>query len=327
MPNSFVTITVRPRLHLGLLSMDEQGPRKNGGVGFAVSEPTGRILVETHDALVLEDEREEPFGKDELLSIRRMVEGVSSRLGLDLGARVVLSGGLRSHVGLGSGTAIRLGILEGVLRLRGMGTDRKTLTRLSERGGTSGVGINTYFEGGLIADLGVPHDGAPFVPSAHRTPTSLPLALPRVDMAHWPLCLCIPKTLKPKTQEEEWQFFRKATPLRATESYEAAYHALFGVYAGAVEQDFERFCTAIEALQSTSWKRKERLEYGRPLAELTESLRNLGADCIGMSSLGPLLYCFGKAATLQRIIASASTLECDIVGAVPANSGRLIQGG
>jgi beta-ribofuranosylaminobenzene 5'-phosphate synthase len=140
-------------------------------------------------------------------------------------------GGMRTHYGMGSATAIRLAVLEGLLLTNKRRIDRAELVSLSKRGGTSGIGVNVYFDGGFVFDLGVKSPTVGFRPSAKVQNPKAPLLLSRCEMPNWKVGLCIPKNAKPKTQEDEAEFFEKACPIVSSESYRVLYHCLFGAYA------------------------------------------------------------------------------------------------
>jgi beta-ribofuranosylaminobenzene 5'-phosphate synthase len=146
-------------------------------------------------------------------------------------------------------------------------------------------------------------------------------------MPEWAMLLCIPRSLRSKTQQEEIAFFRRATPVPAPASFEASYVALFEIYAPIVEGDYAGFCQGVSRMQQTAWKRAERAEYGAPLKKLELALAEAGADCVGMSSLGPMLFCFGKAESLVEITNASDTLDCDMHLTFPANCGRQVSVG
>jgi beta-ribofuranosylaminobenzene 5'-phosphate synthase len=319
-----VVVEVQPRVHLGLISMHAGAIRRNGGIGFAVAAPNARISIRRSNDLQVVDERRFAFSGSEIAQLEDTVRRAMVEDELRFGADVRITGELRTHVGMGSGTALRLGILEGIYTLYSIAAERERLIKRSRRGGTSGVGINTYFSGGLVLDLGIPQDGAAYGPSSRANPTRPPIALPALEIPEWSLCLCVPRSIRPKTQEEEVEFFARTAPLSPEASFRAAYEALFNLYASAAEADYIAFCGAVDAMQRTEWKAKEWYEYGATLNALRVNLSSLGARCVGMSSLGPMLVCFGDPSRLCEIPRHADALDCDVISTIPRNRGRSI---
>ncbi len=324
-PINNLSIEVCPRVHLGLISMHAGANRKNGGVGFALDGPRGIVSVNHSRILNIVDERSYGFSPNELTHITERIQQIAMSEGLSTLVEVRLRGPLATHIGMGSGTAFRLAILEALFLANGRALTKADLVRYSGRGGTSGIGINTYFSGGLVFDLGIHAEDATFVPSSHTVPTNYPLTIASLPMPAWPLCICVPNWLPSKTQEQELEFFQRVTPLAAPDSFEASYHALFGVYASVAEANFSNFCLAVEAMQQVRWKQLEWLEYGASLFDLRDTLRQLGAECIGMSSLGPMLFCFGQIENLRAIRDHGQALNCRITLTTVSNEGREIK--
>jgi beta-ribofuranosylaminobenzene 5'-phosphate synthase len=227
-----------------------------------------------------------------------------------------------THIGMGSGTAIRLAVLEALYLINGSPRPREHLVARSGRGGTSGIGINTYFNGGLILDVGIRSGTTCFLPSSRSRPALSPLALPPLAMPDWPLCLCVPRSIRPKSQNDEVEFFQRTLPLDPSASFRAAYDALFGIYAAAADADREAFCRAVDAMQRTTWKDAEWREYGEPLKGLRDGLAGIGVDCVGMSSLGPMLFCLGEVTALDEVVRRQDALDCKIVRPCPAPISR-----
>jgi beta-ribofuranosylaminobenzene 5'-phosphate synthase len=143
-------------------------------------------------------------------------------------------------------------------------------------------------------------------------------------MPNWPPCLCVPRNIRSKSQTEELDFFERTLPLHSIASFRAAYHALFGIYAAVADADREAFCKAVAVMQRTTWKKAEWREYDLPLKRLHDQLVRIGADCVGMSSLGPMLFCLGSSTTLDNIVHRRDVLDCDIFRTAPDNTGRAI---
>lgn len=321
MPES-LQIAIRPRIHVGLLSMHGGGYRKNGGIGFAVEDPKTFVEVSRASEFAVSDNRKNPLTRCERALIGQIVDSVQQVEGFKWSVSCRLTGDARPHVGLGMGTGVRLAILESIYRLNGVEPDADLLVRRSGRGGTSGIGIRTYFHGGMVVDLGVRNHDQQFLPSSTGRPGSPPPVLAHTDMPAWAVCLCLPMHLRPRTQAEEREFFRRTTPISKISAYETTYHALFGVYAAAMEENLEAFCKAIDHLQTVEWKLQERKQYGTGVEDCTAKLKNCGMVGIGMSSLGPLLYCFGSKFALAAAERYMLDAGCLSFVTSPANCGR-----
>jgi beta-ribofuranosylaminobenzene 5'-phosphate synthase len=151
-------IEISPRIHLGLISMHAGAPRKNGGLGFEIDSPKASVRAEPAKDFELLDQRPKPMPDEEVAALRGRLSEVQSQLKLPQAARIVIRGDFLTHYGMGSGTAIRLACIEGLLAINRQIPSREELVKLSGRGGTSGVGIATYFDGGFLFDLGVPSE-------------------------------------------------------------------------------------------------------------------------------------------------------------------------
>ena len=323
-PDERIRIAVRPRIHVGLISMHGAPLRRNGGVGFAVTSPEAILSFGASEDFLVVDRRARPLHDVEVDRLIETMRSAKTALALERSVIVEIEGALATHVGMGSGSAIRLACIEALLAINRAELPREQIVRLSGRGGTSGIGINTYFDGGLVFDLGIRDDGGGYAPSAAIRPKALPLSLHPTSLPDWTVLLAVPRGIPAKSQQEELEFFRRVLPLTPEDSYRACYDALFGVFASLHERDEGAFATAIERMQDTEWKRREWREHGDPLIALRDGLRTLGADYIGMSSLGPMLFAGGSSAFLEATVQAAEMLDCDVFLSRMTNNGRTL---
>lgn len=319
------TIHTSPRIHLGLISMHVDGVRRYGGLGFTVDGPELRISIQDAEKLTIADNREFPLTPPELFAIQESLSRYLVSVPTTQSFSFTISGEVRSHVGMGSGTLIRLSMLELISKRLNLNHPPEVLIKNSGRGGTSGVGITTYFSGGLVLDLGKPNSVESFLPSSMSSGGAVSKSLPPLIMPSWQLLLCIPRQIVPKTQQEELAFFSENAPTSAESSFEVSYHAVFGVYASVLEADYRSFCTSIDRLQDTGFKAREHAIYGKPLTQAKEFLRKMKVDCVGMSSLGPMLFCFGSPESLNSVEMRCSEFDCLVFRVTPKNSGRTIK--
>ena len=308
--------------------MNNGGYRLNGGVGFSIASPTLDISFELADSIVIVDKRDYGFTQDELDRLKNHLGSVVAKEKFITGLRCVIYDSMvQSHVGLGSNSMIYLSCVEAMLILNHRDYTDQDVIGLSGRGGTSGIGINTYFKGGFIFDTGIPNYG-------HRTlaPSSAfiaeagckPLLLKRLVLPEWELGICIPP-INNKTEEEETVFFQKNCPIKKDDVEKILYEAMYGITSSLMEKDIETFCKSVDAMQQTKWKSLERGLYGEELVTIDSFIRTAGAECVGMSSLGPLLYFMGNDidAIIDKI--KHEMPQCLCFKTTFNNSGRIIE--
>ncbi len=319
--NHKLTISVHSRLHLTLIAMHNGEYRINGGLGFAIADPSCELTFFANADFAIDDQRVIPLGDNELKRLVTLLQAEQQRHDFPVAAEIAISGNMRPHFGFGSGSAISLACLEALHRLNGSIPTPEELVAASGRGGTSGVGIHSYFSGGCVFDLGRAADNNSHTPS-HQATASRPLLLDQLPMPDWEIGICMPLSIPHKSQADERAFFERTCPLPAEAVYETLYHSLFGLYAAIRDADRTTFCHALRAVQACAWKKAERLEYGVALIEIEQALYAKGAEAVGMSSLGPSL--FFLADNVAEIVNQMRLArpDCEWLLTRPANFGR-----
>lgn len=317
-------IRAYPRLHLTLLAMHTNNYRNNGGIGFSINEPNCTISFTKSRSVdcKIEDHRSHSLSVSERNKLKSLIIAELKKNNFMHGVSIDISGAMRSHSGFGSGTAISLACIEGLHIVNGNNPNPIEVIKSSGRGGTSGVGINSYFSGGCVFDLGKPNNSS-HLPSNKSTNTELPLVLDQLPMPYWELGICIPN-LPTKTPAEEELFFKTVCPIEAAQAHETIYHALFGLYASIKIANKNKFCEALKAIQNCAWKKSERQLYGSKLKVIEDVLYSAGADAVGMSSLGPTLFFF--ASDIVSVIENSKSKlgDCEFHIAKPINHGRVL---
>jgi beta-ribofuranosylaminobenzene 5'-phosphate synthase len=322
---SSVVIEINPRLHLTLIGMNQEGYRINGGVGFAVKSPSLRLRFSQSGEFALEDMRRFPFLEKEILRIKKIIDQEKRKIGARHNIRIEIKGEMPTHFGFGSSSATRLACLEALYLLNNCRPKREQLVFSSGRGGTSGIGINAYFEGGLIIDLGRRSKEFFFRPSQlSENRKSLPLMMQRIEMPEWEVGICIPNNIPHKSEKEEAGFFRKTCPIPSSSVYKILYNVIYGLYSAVRENDKKTFCLALQSIQQCAWKLAERKQYGEKLLRIEQQLYKCGAEAVGMSSLGPSLFFFSKDVKAVFEKMKIRMPDCKLFVTKPSNSGRKI---
>lgn len=315
-----IEITVPARIAVSLVGLSDGGYRINGGIGWAIDWP--RLIVHASPAKTFQiaDVRLSPISANEIENLLAILQRRKKATSLEQEIALTISGNLLPHRGQGGGTALRLAALEAFHLINGSEYPRDELIRASLRGGTSGIGIRTYFDGGFVFDVGHKSDEKP-KPSHAWTAPQMPLNLVALKMPDWPIGVCIPHWLPSISHEEEKAFFAGVLPVPHSDVMEVLYHMVFGATAAVAEDDRHTFNQAIDAVQRSVWKAAERSRYGADLREIEKELRRAGAAGVGMSSLGPTLYFdaaqFDPAKLIPNILGSVFITK-------PSNTGRTI---
>lgn len=320
-----LTVVVPSRLHLTLLAMHSGEYRMNGGIGFAVKNPCARLVFTKSEKFEIEDLRLKAINFVEQERLSLILEAVCIQNKFDKVFKVSIEGNMLAHSGFGSGTAITLACIEALHLLNDYPIAQDVLVQASGRGGTSGVGIYTYFDGGCVFDLGKPIDNTKHLPSNLVKSRYLPLLLDQFVMPEWDIGICIPRNIPNKSQTEEQEFFKRACPISSNSVYETTYHTLFGLYAALKENSKSAFCTSLKAIQECTWKKLEREEYGQALMDIETSLYLCGADAVGMSSLGPSLFFLADNVNDVIIKMQALSVDCELFVTQPQNQGRIVK--
>jgi beta-ribofuranosylaminobenzene 5'-phosphate synthase len=314
-----VEIRANGRIHGGLIDLSDSGYRLNGGFGWAIEGLKLVVRVRNSDHVDIADHRTWPLLDDERQALADLVAdfGLANGVGP---VGVEIRGDLPSHRGLGAGTAIRLAVLEACAAVGGLDLSREALVAASGRGGTSGIGIRTYFDGGLVLDIGHPRD-SPAAPSRDRAAAGAAMALMRVDMPRWTMGVAFPKTAGQVSITGERGVFTDTVPIAMGDVQAMLYEAIYGVLGGALEADEAVFARAIDAVQKGTWKQAEWRHHGSDLARLAIGLRSAGAFGVGLSSMGPALYFLHG----DKFGCDALRQEAAFYAIFPTNQGRVLR--
>jgi beta-ribofuranosylaminobenzene 5'-phosphate synthase len=282
-----IIVRAFPRIHVALADLGRVTARAYGGAGFALEGPAFAVSAITSGEKSL-------IGFDTLDDqAYREVQDALARLEAYVGRRMpyefALQGRVRQHVGLGTKTALILATLQAAVRASGHELPVSVLQRLSGRGGASGVGINTFFTGGLVLDSGHRQGSVPdLFPSSARTPSEIPPVTARLSMPPtWRFRLFLPTGRRVSGREEK-DFFESAIPVARAEVLETIALLFNGLAPAVATEDLGAFASCLAALHQTGFKKRE-------LEAQTEEVRGLLAEAsalgpAGLSSLGPLVY-------------------------------------
>lgn len=321
-----IKITAPGRIHVNLFDMSNSGYRQNGGVGFCISGLDTTIAFTACKDFKIIDNRAIGYTAREASTLIAFLEQLYASYGYAQKFSVTFLSGPAPHSGFGTGTSTRLACVEAASHLNHIEADTNKIISASGRGGTSGVGVNTYFSGGMSIDLGVKSTGLPLAPSsARRGPATIPTQILCLPLPiNWRIGIAVAREANRISAEEEISFFNRTCPIDILSVQKSIYHALSGMACSVIESDFDTFCSAINAIQETEWKQAEWSAQTDTLTRLRITLHEVGAKCVGLSSLGPAIYFMAD--DLDAVFARLK-LPNDywLTTCFPNNSGRILE--
>lgn len=310
-----IIIEAPARLHLGFLDLGGQCGRIFGSIGVAIERPRWVLEVCPADGVEAEGE-----GWEEWIV---HLEHLRRHLGLERGVAVRALGSIPRHVGLGSGTQLKLSLAFGIARLFDLPVPVEELARLAGRGKRSGVGIATFEQGGFVVDAGRPFaptngPGAPGLAEG-----GVPLAILRHPVPEdWFFVLVTPEEGQGVSGEREERVFAALAPMTEDAVGKICRLTLMQLIPGLLRDDIRGFGEAVTAIQVLMGEHFAPVQggifataMGKDVAEL--ALRE-GASGVGQSSWGPTMF------ALVRGEAAAADLGAKIAGHVGEGAATIL---
>ncbi len=302
---NMIKVVSPSRLHLTLIDLNAELGRVDGGAGITLESPGMELLAAEADNV-------EIVG-DSLLA-GKMRKAADALLPEGKGIKLQINDSLPDHVGLGSGTQAALSAAAAINKMYGLGKSVRELAIAVGRGGTSGIGVAAFENGGIILDGGHKFkDKCAFSPSAASHVPPGPVLFRR-DFPDWPIVLAIPNT-KGAHDTEEVDIFKKYCPIPLAEVQEICHVILMQMLPALVEEDLESFGRAINHFQLVGFKRREVELQPRPVLDIMEYMRDNGAGGSGISSFGPVVYgIVGSSGEGKRLLKEAQRMLDESLG-------------
>ncbi len=296
--STMMHIIARPRIHISLADMGYASLRSFGGVGFSLDcEPT---VVEFEPCRTVEIDGTGVLDTRAQLELSELVKRLRA-VREKVGFRAIIKSVPRQHVGLGSKTALALSILAGANAVNHLGFSNSEMQQLSGRGSASGVGLHTFFQGGLVWDAGhrfVP--GMRLSPSSTKIATSVPLLMSRVPFpSEWCVVLLLPDE-PTMAGEDEARFFSENAPVTKGDALETMAILYHGVRPAFMLTDYEAIGLALQSLHGVGFKMRELRRCSTRAQSCLAALFQRGLAA-GVSSVGPLLYVIVPRSDRERL--------------------------
>jgi len=293
-----LTITTPSRLHLALIDMNASIGRVDGSIGITLDEPVIKISARKSDIVEIIGNLKLQLSQDIKTEFQisehfeRMSNSAKALLPDGDGIRISIEKDYPSHIGLGSGTQASLAAGMAVNKLYDLGLSIYEVAEKVGRGGTSGIGVAAFENGGFILDGGHNfHEKKAFLPSSASSLPPAPV-LVRRDFPDWDIVVAVPEQ-KGASKTNEVNIFQKVCPVPLHEVEKLSHVILMQLLPALAEEDIVTFGKSINAIQELGFKKRE-VELQPVSKELMQVLRDSGAYGAGMSSFGPTVYAFGE---------------------------------
>lgn len=316
-----ITIKAFPRIHVSLLDLGNVTPRRYGGGGFSIDATPIEVSAElaVHAEIIGTDLIDSTARED----VDRLLARFRERLGKEAKYRICIRQVPPQHAGFGTKTALLLTLLTALNELTEAGLSTSELQHLTGRGGTSGVGINVFFTGGFVCDLGHPNTAANlFLPSAASVSTEIPSVSCRALIPNgWRFLLLLPRGSR-LSGEAERDFFQQVTPVPRIEVLEAIAAMYHAVVPAVLAADILLLRSGLRELHRIGFKRRELDAQSDAVRAVFNRLAASPSLAVGLSSLGPLIYAIADSSDVEAVSIAKDVCSTEGAEFLGAFSGR-----
>ena len=286
-----IRITTPCRIHLSLIDENGYTGRVDGGIGLMLDRPNVVFEATNHA---------EEFKIEAHKYYRESIEVINEQASKIFKAYNINNKNFHfnlkryypSHVGLGSKTQLSLAIAIAITKLKNKIVSVQELTKLVQRGGTSGIGWRGFEKGGFIIDaghnFGKGKEKESFLPSSASITADPALTIMRYPIPeHWRFVLVIPNVKKGAYGDEEISIFQSHAPIPKEEVNEVSHQILMKVIPGIINEDLECFGEGLKRIQRIGFKKIEISLQHDIVKNVLSLFEECGVKAFGMSSFGP----------------------------------------
>ncbi len=276
-----IRVTSPARIHLGFLETDENSFRKFGSLGLAISnfENIFKIESSTKNIVVSEDSKL----KKDIMRITKSFEKFKKIKK----CKITVLKKIPAHIGLGSGTQQNLTVGHLLSEFNNLNLSVRKISEWLNRGKRSGIGVETFKNGGFIIDSGKKSKSLPLTIFSTKWPEE------------WKIILITTSKKKGLFGEDENKVFKNLKKNRQSYAEENCYATLMKIIPGILEKDFFSFSAGIQIVQNnmSNFFYGSKDKYGNNnLTQIFRFLKRHSYQGFGQSSWGPtgFIFCESK---------------------------------
>jgi len=280
---------------MGLIDLNGSYGRYDGGIGLTIEKPNFVLKCDTSEkGISIEFDKknmmDEEIKTQCISKINDAYEKITSHFQIDSGYHFDVKEAYFPHSGLGSGTQISLATAKLICQHNEIAITGVELGEILKRGGTSGIGLYSFEEGGFIIDGG--HDKSEkngFLPSS-ASKASPPVLIGRYEFPkRWDIIIAILKSNNVMGKKEV-NIFQEYCPIPKAEVEKLSHLIFMNLVPFLLERNIESFGSIINKIQEIGFKKIEVDLQEDKIKELIMKMREFGAYGVGMSSFGPAVY-------------------------------------
>ena len=286
-----IRVTTPCRIHLSLIDENGYTGRVDGGIGLMLDRPNVVLEVSNSaDEFTIECNK---YYKESVHVINEKASKIFKYFHIsNKNFHFHLKRYYPSHVGLGSKTQLSLAIATAITNLKRLNPSTEDLTKLVERGGTSGIGWRGFETGGFILDgghdFGKGREKETFLPSSASSSANPALTIFRYNIPeNWSFVLVIPNVQKGAYGDEEISVFQNYAPIPRNEVNEVSHQIIMKIIPGIIKNDLKCFGEGLKRIQSIGFKKIEIDLQHEVVKDLIKFFEEYGLKAYGMSSFGP----------------------------------------
>ncbi len=285
-------ITTPCRIHLSLIDENGYTGRVDGGIGLMLDHPN--VVFEASNCAEEFKIEAHKYYRESIEVINEIASKVFKIFNIsNKNFHFNLKRYFPSHVGLGSKTQLSLAIATAITKLKNI-THLTTseLTKLVDRGGTSGIGWRGFETGGFILDgghdFGKGKEKETFLPSSASSSANPALTIFTHNIPeNWRFVLIIPNVKKGAFGDEEISVFQNYAPIPRNEVNEVSHQIIMKIIPGIIKNDLKCFGEGLKRIQNIGFKKVEIELQHDIVKDLLKFFEEYGLKAYGMSSFGP----------------------------------------
>ena len=285
-------ITTPCRIHLSLIDENGYTGRVDGGIGLMLDHPN--VVFEASNCAEEFKIEAHKYYRESIEVINEIASKVFKIFNIsNKNFHFNLKRYFPSHVGLGSKTQLSLAIATAITKLKNI-THLTTseLTKLVDRGGTSGIGWRGFETGGFILDgghdFGKGKEKETFLPSSASSSSNPALTIFTHNIPeNWRFVLIIPNVKKGAFGDEEISVFQNYAPIPRNEVNEVSHQIIMKIIPGIIKNDLKCFGEGLKRIQNIGFKKVEIELQHDIVKDLLKFFEEYGLKAYGMSSFGP----------------------------------------